>query len=119
LRRLACNIDGMRPAMPTLIRPLTLNEFLLVKRPRNAAEILCCIAFHYQKRNDREFAISNTFVEEQLQLSPFKIADVPAAFQRATDVLKYFTCDTENVPSNFVLTEKGRRVVSRLPPLPE
>lgn len=119
LRRLACNIDGMRPAMPTLTRPLTLNEFLLVKRPRNAAEILCCIAFHQQTRNDREFAISNTFVEEQLQLSPFKIADVPAAFQRATDVLEYFTCDRESVPDSFVLTEKGRQVVSRLPPLPE
>lgn len=119
MRRLACNIDGMRPALPTLTRPLTLNEFLLVKRPRNAAEILCCIAFYHQTRNDCEFAISNIFVEEQLQLSPFKITDVPAAFQHAIDVLEYFTCDTESVPSSFVLTEKGRQVVSRLPPLPE
>ena len=119
MRRLACNIDGMRPAMPTLTRPLTLNEFLLVKRPQNAAEILCCIAFYHQTRNDREFAISNTFVEEQLQLSPFKIADVSAAFQHATEVLEYFTRRTENSLDRFVLTEKGRQVVRQLPPLPE
>ncbi|MFW9984500.1 MAG: hypothetical protein ACFFCB_07215 [Candidatus Odinarchaeota archaeon] len=119
LRRLACNINGMRPAMPTLARPLTLNEFLLVKRPRDAAEILCCIAFHHQIRNDQEAAISKVFVEDQLQLSPFKIADISAAFQIATEVLGYFICRTERGSSSFVLTEKGRQVVSRLPPLPE
>ena len=119
LRRLACNIDGMRPAMPTLTRPLTLNEFLLVKRPRDAAEILCCIAFHHQTQNDQEAAISKTFVEEQLQLSPFKIADISAAFQNATEVLEYFICRTEKGSSTFVLTEKGRQIVSQLPPLPE
>ncbi len=109
----------MRPAMPTLARPLTLNEFLLVKRPRDAAEILCCIAFHHQIRNDQEAAISKVFVEDQLQLSPFKIADISAAFQIATEVLGYFICRTERGSSSFVLTEKGRQVVSRLPPLPE
>ena len=119
LRRLACNINGMRPAMPTLTRPLTLNEFLLVKRPRDAAEILCCIVFHHQTQNDQEASISETFVEEQLQLSPFKIADVFAAFQNATEVLGYFVCRTEKGSNNFVLTEKGRQVVNRLPPLPE
>ncbi len=119
LRRLACNINGMRPAMPTLTRPLTLNEFLLVKRPRDAAEILCCIVFHHQTQNDQEASISETFVEEQLQLSPFKIADVFAAFQNATEVLGYFVCRIEKGSNNFVLTEKGRQVVNRLPPLPE
>ena len=119
LRRLACNIDGMRPALPTLTRPLTLNEFLLVKRPRDAAEILCCIAFHHQTRTDQEMAISKTFVEEQLQLSPFKIADITAAFQNATEVLEYFICRKENGSSYFLLTEKGRQLVSRLPPSPE
>ncbi len=119
LRRLACNINGMRPAMPTLARPLTLNEFLLVKRPRDAAEILCCIAFHHQTRNAQEVAISKVFVEEQLQLSPFKIADVSAAFQTATEVLDYFICRTQKGSITFVLTEKGRQVVNRLPPLPE
>ena len=109
----------MRPAMPTLTRPLTLNEFLLVKRPRNAAEILCCIAVHHQTQNDHEVAISKTFVEKQLQLSPVKIADISAAFQNATEVLEYFICQTEKGSSNFVLTEKGRQVVNRLPPLPE
>lgn len=119
LRRLACNINGMRPAMPTLTRPLTLNEFLLVKRPRNAAEILCCIAFHHQTRNGQEATISKTFVEEQLQLSPFKIADVSAAFQNATEVLEYFIRRIEKGSSSFVLTEKGRQVVCQLPPLPD
>jgi len=119
LRRLACNINGMRPAMPTLARPFTLNEFLLVKRPRDAAEILCCIAFHHQTRNAQEVAISKVFVEEQLQLSPFKIADVSAAFQTATEVLDYFICRTQKGSITFVLTEKGRQVVNRLPPLPE
>jgi len=105
--------------MPTLARPLTLNEFLLVKRPRDAAEILCCIAFHHQTRNAQEVAISKVFVEEQLQLSPFKIADVSAAFQTATEVLDYFICRTQKGSITFVLTEKGRQVVNRLPPLPE
>lgn len=119
LRRLACNIDGMHPAMPTLTRPLTLNEFLLVKRPQSAAEILCCIAFHHQTTTDREVAISSIFVEERLQLSPFKIADVPAALKHATEVLDYFNYQKENGPGSFVLTEKGRRIVSQLPPMLE
>jgi hypothetical protein len=109
----------MRPAMPTLTRPLTLNEFLLVKRPRDAAEILCCIAFHHQTQNDRAAAISKTFVEEQLQLSPFKIADISAAFQNATEVLEYFSCRTVKGSSSFVLTEKGRQAVNQLPPPPD
>jgi hypothetical protein len=119
LRRLACNFDGKRPVLPTLMRPLTLNEFLLVKRPQNSAEILCCIALYHETCSAREITMSYTFVEDQLQLSPFKIANIPDAFQHATDVLEYFIRDTEGDQSRFVLTDKGRQVVNRLPPVPK
>ncbi|MFW9831402.1 MAG: hypothetical protein ACFFD8_06475 [Candidatus Thorarchaeota archaeon] len=115
LRRLACDIDGMTRPMPTLLPPLTLNEFLLAKRPSTAAEILCCIAFFFQESSSPECLLTVALVEDTLQYSPFKINDIPRVLLTATDSLSYFQRQEVNNREVFILTEKGRRVVKQLP----
>lgn len=115
LRQLACELNGKTPPIPTLLRPLTLNEFLLAKRPRTSVEILLCIAYYHQALNDTSFVLTVSLVQSNLEYSAFKIDDIPSALQDATDKLAYFTCRKSNNLEKYSLTEKGRRVVVSLP----
>jgi hypothetical protein len=108
-------MDGMQPAMPTLTRPLTLNEFLLIKKPQNDIEILCCIGYYHQICNSQQLIMTTANLEEQLKLSPFKIANIAEALHQATEEFGCLTLQHENGIAYYSLTENGQNVVNQLP----
>ncbi len=118
LRQLACKLYDAPTSTPTLKRALTLNEFLLSKRPRNASEILCCMAFYLHRRGART-AITASLVQQQLRLSAFKITDIPSALQEASEKRGYLSKRAGRGQGAFVLTDKGLQLVNRLPAMPE
>ena len=118
LRRLACELYDTASPLPTLNRPLTLNEFLLSKRPRSDIEILCCLAFHLQHHNSKMKVNAKT-VQQQLRVSAFKIPDPASALLEGTDKFGYLKRVENEEPTHFVLTEKGLQFVRRLPAEPE
>jgi predicted transcriptional regulator len=58
-------------------------------------------------------------VQEQLQLSAFKIADFSSALQEASVRRGYLVRQAEPKQDVYVLTEKGLRIVKDLPAAPE
>ncbi len=119
LRRLACDIIEPASAVPTLIRPLTVNEFLLMKRPQTASEILACIAVYYQKQNGPDFVLTRRIVEDSLQFSAFKIENISKALLEASNKLGFFLWQKTGKLDEFLLTEKGRQLVIQLPEISE
>jgi hypothetical protein len=115
LRRLACKLLEIPAPVPTIIRPLTLNEFLLAKRPRTDLEILCCIAYYQQSCKGGGKVLTADFVENQLRFSAYKISNVADALQNALDNYSYFKRKHKNDVEEFLLTEKGIRIVKELP----
>lgn len=101
--------------MPTLTRPLTLNEFLLAKRPQTPSEILSCLGYFLQEQSDTAYVLTLALVEEQLRFAPFKIADIPAALHDASENLALFSRYTEDAVVKYRLTAKGKRMVEQLP----
>jgi hypothetical protein len=104
--------------MPTLMRALTLTEFLLSKRPQTESEILCCLAF-YQRCKGPEEGLTASMVQQQLRWSAYKIKNIPAAFQEASERLGYLTRKPDIDQEVFVLTETGLNIVNQLPREPK
>lgn len=98
-----------------MTRPLTLNEFLLAKRPQTPPEILSCLAYFLQKQTQTAYALTLALVEEQLRFAPFKIADIPAALHDASENLALFSQYTEGALVKYHLTAKGKRIAEQLP----
>lgn len=118
LRRLVCDLFDKHSSIPTLNRALTLNEFLLSKRPRNDVEVLCCMAFH-QRHTGTDSGLRASRVRQQLQLSAFKVFDISSALKEASDTGGYLVKQAEPNEDVFVLTKKGLRLVKDLPAVPD
>ena len=118
LRRLACELYETPLPVPTLNRPLTLNEFLLVKRPQTDVEILCCLGFFHQ-HVESGGVLHEAMIIEKLRYSAFKIKDVPSALCEATDALGYFERQLREDKETFMITKKGREMALQLPKIPE
>ena len=118
LRRLACDIYEIPLPVPTLNRPLTLNEFLLVKRPQTDGEVLCCLGL-FQLRAESVGVLHEAMIIDQLRYSAFKIKDVTSALREASDTLGYFERHMENGQETFMITKRGIQVAQQLPAVPE
>lgn len=103
---------------PTLTRALTLTEFLLSKRPGTEAEILCCLAFH-QRYNASQEGLTLSMVRQQLRMLPYKIINIPAALQEASEKLGYLRNKPDIAEDIFELTEAGLNIVKQLPRTPD
>ncbi|MFW9986374.1 MAG: hypothetical protein ACFFDJ_07425 [Candidatus Odinarchaeota archaeon] len=115
LRRLACKLFEISAPVPTIIRPLTLNEFLLAKRPRTDIEIVCCVAYYQQQYMSEKKSLTADFIENQLRFSAYKVANVAQALQKATANYSYFTQSYRIDKEEFMLTDQGVRIVKDLP----
>ncbi|MFX1563595.1 MAG: hypothetical protein ACFFDP_09855 [Promethearchaeota archaeon] len=115
LRRLLCDFLNIPAPTPTITRALTLNEFLLTKRPSEDAEILACLAYYHQTRSGHPVPISKTFVKEQLRYTGYKIQDIDGGLQQAIDQLAYFEPQKKRGKTVYTLTEKGVKRVEHLP----
>lgn len=114
LRRLACKLYHTPSPIPTLNRELTLNEFLLSKRPQNDVEIVCCIAF-YLHLTSSERGLTASMVEKKLHFAAFKVTNIQSAFHEASEKLGYLRKQDGPQQEAFILTEKGLSMVKRLP----
>ena len=119
LRRLACKVFDIPAPVPTITRPLTLNEFLLAKRPRTDIEILCCVAYYQQHYMDDEKSLTVDFIESQLLFSAYKISNVAQVLQKAIETYSYFTRSYRDDKEEFLLTNQGVRIVKELPEINE
>jgi len=117
LRRLLREYLNIPAPTPTITRALTLNEFLLTKRPSSDTEILACLAYYYQTSSGNPVLISKKFAKEQLRFTGFKIQDFDESFQCATDNLAYFEVQKKRGRIVYILTEKGTKTVDQLPAL--
>ncbi|MFX1577526.1 MAG: hypothetical protein ACFFCF_10170 [Promethearchaeota archaeon] len=114
LRRLACKLYQTPSPIPTLNRELTLNEFLLSKRPQNDAEIICCIASYLHLTNPKR-GLTPSMVKKELRFAAFKITDIKSAFHEASEKLGYLRKHDSLQQEAFIITEKGLSMVKRLP----
>jgi hypothetical protein len=117
LRRLLRDYFNITAPTPTITRALTLNEFLLTKRPSTDTEILVCLAYYHQTCSGKPYPISKNFVKEQLQFTGFKIQDIDGSLHQSTDQLGYFDLQKRKGKILYILTEKGTKAVERFPAL--
>jgi len=118
LRRLACEVDGRAPSIPTLTRSLTLSEFLLSRHPQTGVDVFTCVAYYVQVKTGEKRKLTCDRVKHLLRYSAYKIANLEEVVRKAV-TLGLVELRKSRVVTHYIITAKGREVVERLPPIPE
>lgn len=118
LRRLACEVDGRAPSIPTLTRTLTLNEFLLSRHPQTEVDTFTCVVYYVQVKTEENEKLTCDRVKHLVQYTAYKIPNLEQVVRKAVNQGLVEMCKSENV-THYIITAKGKEVVERLPPMPE
>jgi hypothetical protein len=115
LRQLALKAYSNPPPLPTLLRPMTLSEFLLSKRPKDDVEILTCLAYYLEKHTHPPQLLNSQTIEKLLHFTGFKIKNKEAALRKATQEFAFLKLCSTNTGESYKLTKKGVQRVKHLP----
>ncbi len=115
LRQLALKAYNNPPPLPTVLRSMTLSEFLLSKRPKDDVEVLTCLAYYLEKIAQPPRLLNSKIIEELLHFTGFKIKNKEAALRKATQEFVFLKHCKTNTGESYKITENGVHRVKHLP----